>query len=412
MNDQNSTGTRFTAGTIIAHGNVRFGSQEFAMTGTLRIAGSAPTSITGAVRLATSAFPTAPVYRGRLAIDSDVSVVPGTRLEVLQVGDFEINGTLRVNGATLETLGARHLFNGTIEFQNNGRGFLVAQPPPGEPGLWDFTGTWILGQGTHLTLGVVGDPTMPAQRVRNSGVLDIRSGSINAPELPKLSTNTGTLRLSGDATLSLTQSLVSTGTVRVEAGSRLDIAGGLSQTGGLLHLAGQMSATGGVQLRGATLEGSGTVTGGLSLATVGARSTVSPGLAVGQIGMLTVAGDVDAIDAVFVFNLSRTTAVSADLLSATNIDVAASLLSLSLADGSGALQEGDRFLLLHADNALVIAGLTLQPDGSLGGYSIVLEQVGNELFAVVIPEPAVVWWLAGGVGVALLLARRRQRVVR
>lgn len=382
------------------------------MSGTLRIAANVPTAITGAVLLTVNAFPTAPDYRGRLAIDSDVSITPGTRLEVLQNGDFEINGTLRVNGATLETLGARHLFNGTIEFQNNGRGFLVAQPPPGEPGLWDFTGTWILGQGTHLTLFVVGDPTMPAQRVRNSGVLDIRSGSINAPELPKLATNTGTLRLSGGAALSLAQSLVSTGTVRVEAGSRLDIAGGLQQTGGGVHLGGQMSATSGFQLRGATLEGSGTLTGGLSLATVGARSTVSPGLATGLIGALTVAGDVDAIDAVFVFNLSRTTAVSADLLSATNIDLESSLLSLSLADGSGALQEGDRFLLLHADNALVIAGLTLQSDGSLNGYSFVLEQVGNELFAVVIPEPAVVWWLAGGVGMVVLVSRRRQRAVR
>jgi autotransporter-associated beta strand protein len=260
----------------------------------------------------------------------------------------------------------------------------------------------------HVGIGLIGSRAFTVNDVTGSPAVDflvaaeIEDGNAGAGSLLKM--GTGTMEFAADTSYTgFTQ--ISEGTLLVNA---------------------KLNGTTGVEVSaGATLGGNGTIAlGGVGTISVHDQGTLAPGTGLGTLTIDSLNSNAATVlslmpEAAFVFELNA--GLQSDKIALTNGafgDIAFSGNTIDFLDLSSGLLEAGTYTLLTADVEQAYTGLVfdsagfitegLQIGSGLEGYNeLSLQLQGNDIVLNVVPEPASVLTLAGGV--AMLLGMRRRR---
>jgi fibronectin-binding autotransporter adhesin len=197
------------------------------------------------------------------------------------------NLTIAGTATAVSTTAASFSNTGTLTI-NKGDSFTA-------PALTQISGN-TLTAGTYVLAGNL-DLTAAATITTNSALLTLEGGTIQTGttnDLATLSSNTGTLNLASDASVSTSSSLANTGTVDVAKGSTLTVSGTgntYTQTAGTTTVDGTLAGiAGGASVTGGTILGAGSVHGNLSVGNAtGAAATINVG-DTGAAGLLSITG--------------------------------------------------------------------------------------------------------------------------
>jgi hypothetical protein len=290
--------------TIAGNGkNISTSSASFSNTGTLTIDKN-DSFTAGNLTQISSGTLTAGNYvlAGNLDLTTaGISVTTNSANLTLEGGTINSNSVnalsaLAANTAKLTIAGTATAVSTTAaSFSNTGTLTIDKGDSFTAPALTQISGN-TLTAGTYVLAGNL-DITAAATITTNSAVLTLEGGTIQTGttnDLATLSSNTGTLNLASDASVSTSSSLANTGTVDVAKGSTLTVSGTgntYSQTAGTTTVDGTLAGiAGGASVTGGTILGAGSVHGNLSVGNLtGAAATINVG-DTGAAGLLSITG--------------------------------------------------------------------------------------------------------------------------
>ncbi|RYD84100.1 MAG: hypothetical protein EOP84_06445, partial [Verrucomicrobiaceae bacterium] len=302
--------------------------------------------------------------------------------------------TLTLSGATVDL---RYAGTGTAynneSFQLGTGGITVSG---NAPSIVNISGG---ADATQSGIALAGSRTFTINDVTNSPAVDF---IVNA-ELENSDSNNGALLKEGLGTMQINADTSYTGTTTVNAGTLLVSAG--------------LNGTTGVNVSpGATLGGNGTIApGGSGMISVSADGVIAPGL--NGLGTLTInSGNTNAFGTLFLnegakFTLELGTGLQSDKIALINGaagDISFFGNTIDFSDlSSGTLDQGS-YTLFTSDVSDAYFGLITDGSGfiteglmigsGLEAYAgSALQVVGNDIVLNVVPEPATVASLAGGV---------------
>jgi parallel beta-helix repeat protein len=263
-------------------------------------------------------FAGSPVFRKLSVAGGDIIIDSGATVSLPEGGSVTAGGVLRISGGALDIGGPTAADVGTQIILNSGdlRGtgtLTVSGTLSWAGGSMSGTGITAIAAGGTATLGGTVDKLLVNRTLNSAGTLDwsgtgqiaINGATIN---------NSGAFNLRSDATMAVTggapvfnnlaggtlektagtgASIISNGIAVNNAGTvrsvdgTLDLGDNYTQTAGLTRLAGGGFATSGtLQFNGGSLEGNGTITGGVN----NAGATIRPGGPL-AVGLLNVSGN-------------------------------------------------------------------------------------------------------------------------
>jgi major membrane immunogen (membrane-anchored lipoprotein) len=355
--------------------------------------------------------------------------------------DVTLSGLFAQNNLTTTTLQGTFTNNGT--YQMNSTGFDdtylringdVTLQGSGTVTTTNTVRNWILGTAaTDRLTNAAGHTIQGAGTIGNNFMALTNRGLIHANQTNPINIdpsgagffNEGTLRASGSGGLSINQTgstFSTSGNVFIDPGSRIDVTGTYTQTGGTTQLNnGLLTATAGVDIQGGMLTGNGTISGNVMNA-----GTIEPGLSAGQ---LTINGNLNLLGAsALSFELGGLTPGSEfDFIDVNGSASFGGLLALRFINGFQNTVGGSAtFTLLTADASIggmftnAANGARLQTSDGFGSFQVnygagsafdpahlVLDSFQQQ--PALVPEPGTLTLLAAGALCCVGHAWRRRR---